>query len=84
MDFYNSLMDSFDTDGNGVLDKGEWMAMLASLDVGKNVSLEHQSPEAVSAEWEQMFSVIDSGDDGVLRECRPVLSCSVVLCSISF
>ena len=58
--FYDRLMQHFDTDRNGVLDKTEWMMMLSSLDTSNT-----QSPE----DWSAVFDVIDGSEDHQLRTC---------------
>ena len=56
--FFDGLMDQFDTDQSGYLDKLEWMAMLAALDDGETESAE---------EWASMFDIVDAGEDGKIR-----------------
>ncbi len=63
-------MDQFDTDQNGVLDKMEWMAMLAALDDAGTENAE---------EWAAMFDVIDVGEDGKIRTTAAFLACCRVL-----
>ena len=56
--FFSGLMDHFDTDQNGVLDRTEWMAMLATVD---------DSGVETAEDWSAMFDRIDVGEDGKIR-----------------
>jgi hypothetical protein len=53
-------MKHFDTDGNGTLDKLEWMAMFSALDEGNTDTAE---------DWAATFHLVDAGEDGKIRAC---------------
>ncbi len=64
--FFTALMDQFDTDQNGSLDRVEWMAMLHTLS-DASAAAENE------ADWAAAFDVIDVGEDGKLRTCYRAL-----------
>jgi Ca2+-binding EF-hand superfamily protein len=60
--FFKSLMDYFDSDHDGTLDKDEWKAMFTTL----SAAMPPEEVLAAEREWTSLFDTIDESEDGRL------------------
>ncbi len=65
--FFNSLMDYFDTDGDGTIDKTEWSLLFRTMKSA--MPSDAASSVGTEDEWTALFDTIDAGEDGRLRTC---------------
>jgi len=63
--FFKRLMDYFDTDHDGTLDKEEWSLMFETL--SGNVPSDTRTSLGSESQWGSLFDTIDAGEDGHLQ-----------------